>query len=162
MPLEGSRDRNKIFIVDHYCCEVYLDEVLEECGCILDSDSTLLDNIENDIERSRYFVGLINAMLDEKTNYVVLKDQRMLVSLGGLAREAREDYGFRWEFVAFFHNDEDTKKVFRLRDDRAQALEKKAKQAADLAACPFVKQVEVPYAMLLDYPFLDGIFGMDF
>jgi hypothetical protein len=161
LPPDDSRHRDKIFIVDHHCCEVYLDEVVEELSYLLSGDNLLIPNDWKDqIEVSRCFVASVNKMLETQTDYVVVEDLDMLLPLGRAAQDLLERNGARWEFVTFFHNDEDTKKVFRFYQHKDRALEDRAERRAKFAAYPFVKQVEAPYAMVMDYHYLDGLCGM--
>jgi tryptophan 2,3-dioxygenase len=161
LPPDDNKHRDKIFIVDHQCCEVYLDPVVEEFTYLLSGDNLLVPSSWDDpIEVSRCFVESINKMFKSCTDYTIIENLTTLLPLSEMAEEFREDYGIHWDFITFFHNDEDTKKVFRLYQNKDQALEARAKRREEFAAYPFIKQVEVPYAMVMDYKYLDGLVGI--
>jgi hypothetical protein len=159
-PPQDSLHKDKLFILDHHCCEVYLDEVVEEFTYLMNGDNLRLPGNWKDLmETSRCFVANVNKLFESQTDYVVMEDTNFLPSLARLAKELQEGSGIFWNFVTFFHNEEDTKKVFRFYQDKDRALTDRAECRADFAEYPFVKQVEVPYAMLMDYQYLGGIFG---
>ena len=161
IPPESHRRRDKLFIIDYEYCEVYLDEVVEEFAYVM-NDQNLWNprNWQDSDSLSRCFVGNINRMFAASADYVVIPyNADVMGDLGRLAEELRR-YNIAWYFTAFFHNDVETLALFRQPEKRAGVLENKAAWLKAFSQFPFIKQVEAPRAAVLEYWYLDGLFGI--
>jgi hypothetical protein len=162
-PPETAVNRNKIFIIDHAYCEVYLDEVIEEL-CYLLNDENLWDDMKwgNNDDVSRVFVKNMNNVIAANVPYVVTGWAGDIIrDMGKLAGQLKQK-GIDWNFVVFYHNDQDTINLFKNPVMRASALEKKADWLRAFSRFPFIKRVEVPAATLIDFRYLEGLFGKTF
>lgn len=162
IPPETHRHRDKILIIDYRYCEVYLDEVVEEFTYVMD-DRNLWDpeNWKDNDSLSRCFVGNINRMFAACADYVVIAYNADIVRDMGKVAEELKQRKIDWHFAAFFHNDQETIDLFRQNEDRAEALENKALWLEAFSRYPFIKQVEVPRAKVLDFRYLDSLFDIE-
>lgn len=162
IPPETHRHRDKIFIIDYEYCEVYLDEVVEESTYVMDDENLWNEEKWTDNDTiSRCFVRNINKMFAADMDYVVTRFAGDLIQEMGRMMESMRPRGITWNFVAFYHNDEETIELFRQPDIRANAVKEKKFWLEAFSRNPFIKQVEVPRAKLLDFRYLDGLFGIN-
>jgi hypothetical protein len=161
IPPETKRHRDKIFIIDYQYCEVYLDEIVEEFTYVMD-DENLWDHEkwkDNDT-LSRCFVKNINKLFAADADYAVIGYAGDVIrDMGKLAKEITER-GITWYFAAFYHNDQETIELFRDPETRVETLEEKALWLDAFSQHPFIKQVEVPRGKVLDFRYLDSLFGI--
>jgi hypothetical protein len=161
VPPETNRHRDKIFIIDYQYCEVYLDEIVEEFTYVMDDEN--LWNHENWPDNdalSRRFVGNINKMFTAVADYAVIQYTGDVIREMGKVAEEIKQRGVVWYFAAFYHNDQETLELFRQTEMPADVLKEKALWLDAFSQHPFIKPVEVPRAKVLDFRYLDSLFGI--
>lgn len=161
VPPETNRHRDKIFIIDYQYCEVYLDEIVEEFTYVMDDENLWNhENWQDNDSTSRCFVGNINRMFTAVADYAVIQYAGDVIrEMGKLAEEIKAR-GVAWHFAAFYHNDRETLELFRQAETREDVLKEKALWLDAFSQHPFIKQIEVPRAAVLDFRYLDGLFGI--
>lgn len=149
LPPDTREHRDKVFIVDHPCCDVFFG--LEMENAIFDMSEEALFNPalwKDGMDVSRRLSDTVNRLIASEKSVVLMRYQpEVLQAMGDLAAEVWNKCRDVWLFFAFFHDDHDTLVMNRplpwsTNPEPQEELERKAECILTLGRFPFVKMVE--------------------
>jgi hypothetical protein len=153
---------NRIFIVDHPCCELLFGSELN-CKIYEWNDEELFnpESQKDSVDFSRRFSEGVNRIIADRQRNIVFMPfhPEVLRELEGMAEKLRSGGRGVWSFFAFFHRDDDTQFLYRKEGELPiMNLDLKAEWILTMGQFPFVHMAEAGCCEIMSWKRLTDLF----